>query len=49
MGFLSKLLGAVDPYQRHHKQPATDPGVRALIERINATAKSDPGDDREWT
>lgn len=48
MGLLSKLLGKVDPYGRHHKLPA-DPSVRQLIDRINATAKPDPGDDREWT
>ncbi|MGD9750000.1 MAG: hypothetical protein AB7W59_03285 [Acidimicrobiia bacterium] len=47
MGLLARLLGHVDPYQRHHKRPAADPAVRALIERINATAKPDPGDDRE--
>lgn len=47
MGLLAKLLGHVDPYGRHHKRPA-DPNVRALIERINATAKPDPGDREVW-
>ena len=47
MGLLAKLLGHVDPYQRHYKRPATDPGVRALVERINSTARPDPGDEQE--
>ncbi len=44
MGLLAKLLGHVDPYQRHHKRPAADPATQAFIERLIATAKPDPGD-----